>query len=430
MAYCPQKLWYGQGKFALDHNRLLHVNILYIVTIIHIDAIMSKAHMSKSMQNTISASFPSLVAFAIAIISTVGLTTLLYAKAEARKPVSNTVPRPVAVTPFVMQDHYRRSTRYLGVVVASNSTNLGFEVSGKLSEAPPREGTQVEQGEVLAKLDTRALKIRRNALRAQLGQVDAELELAKLRAQRQQRLVSGGAVSQQNADETRLQAKALSARRKAVQAELAALALELEKTELRAPFTGTVAERYVSQGTVVSAGTPVLRLIERGRAQAHIGVPAELAHTLKIGESYSLQVADKRLSLALLGLRADINAQTRAATAVFELPADIQAFSGEAVSLHIGETLQAHGGWLPISALLEGERGLWNVLRIQRRDGKDYAEREVVEVIELADERVFVRGTLDDGDLVVNSGLNRVTPGAQVTLLPASDQAELKMGDN
>lgn len=373
------------------------------------------------MSTATSSRIASLMAFVTAVATTTALTWFLHAKAEARKPISNTVPRHVAVSRFVMQDSYQRVTRYLGVVVASNTTKLGFEVSGKLSAAPPREGTLVKQGDVLAKLDVRALTIRRNALNAQRDQVDAELELAELRAKRQQRLVSGGAVSQQNADETRLQAKALSARKKAVQAELASIALQLEKTELRAPFTGTVAERYVSQGSVVSPGVPVLSVIQQERAQAHIGIPTELARNLVIGRHYEVELNDSLYSLPLLGLRADVNAQTRATTAVFELPPNTGAFSGEPVGLALRETLPAQGGWLPMSALLEGERGLWNVLRIEQRGNKHYAEREVVEILELDKTRVFVSGTLDNNALIIESGLNRVTPGAEVTLLPPAD---------
>jgi hypothetical protein len=74
------------------------------------------------------------------------------------------------------------------------------------------------------------------------------------------------------------------------------------------------------------------------------------------------------------------------------------------------------GGWLPISALLEGKRGLWTVLRIDS-SGEQYSTlREAVEVLDIQQDKAYVRGTLPDGSMVVASGMHRITPGTPIAL--------------
>ena len=74
------------------------------------------------------------------------------------------------------------------------------------------------------------------------------------------------------------------------------------------------------------------------------------------------------------------------------------------------------GGWLPMAALLEGQRGTWNVLRIEA-DGELYRTvRESVEVLDIQGDRVYVLGTLPAGARVVADGVHRITPGTLVTV--------------
>jgi hypothetical protein len=94
------------------------------------------------------------------------------------------------------------------------------------------------------------------------------------------------------------------------------------------------------------------------------------------------------------------------------------ARDGETVSLILERTVRARGGWVPISALLEGERGAWTVLRISEQgDGAQLALREAVEVLSVDDNRAFVRGSLRDGQSVVADGVHRIAAGTAVHAL-------------
>ncbi len=92
----------------------------------------------------------------------------------------------------------------------------------------------------------------------------------------------------------------------------------------------------------------------------------------------------------------------------------VAGLDGEPVALSLTESVSEIGGWLPVSALIEGERGLWTVLRLGERDGNTVALREAVEVLHVYEDQAFVRGTLANGQTVVADGIHRVTPGTPV----------------
>ena len=100
---------------------------------------------------------------------------------------------------------------------------------------------------------------------------------------------------------------------------------------------------------------------------------------------------DERIEATRRSIRPDIDPATLTTTAVFELPSGVNGLDGEPVALTLSETVVVPGAWLPITALIEGERGLWTVLRLGEQDGRTVALREAVEVLHVDDDRAYVR---------------------------------------
>ena len=140
---------------------------------------------------------------------------------------------------------------------------------------------------------------------------------------------------------------------------------------------------------------------------------------LNPGEVYPLTLRGVEFAARLRSIRPDVDPVTLTATAVFELPDEAQGLDGEPVSLALQERVEIRGGWLPMSALLEGERGLWTVLRLRDADGQKVGVREAVEVLEVKGNRAFVRGTLGDGQHFISDGVHRIAPGTPVSPLEA-----------
>ena len=359
---------------------------------------------------------PGAIGVGAAVLIVIVVTGALHARFAMGEKPAERVPLTVTATNYLVQDSYLREVSYLGLVAAGRKAKLGFEVAGTVAELPWREGSPVEKGQLIARLDDASLQASYSATSADLAQARSELELAKLKARRQRELRESGAVSREAFDETRLRAKALTSQVEAVSARLRSIEIQIEKASLRAPYAGVIADRYVHEGAVVNPGSPVVHFIETAGREANIGVAVSKARALEVGKVYSLKLRGEHFSSTLLSVRPDVDPVTRVTTAVFAIPPEIDAVDGEPVTLTLEEQVAVRGGWLPIAALLESSRGLWTVLRLEEFPEGMRTVREVVEVLEIQGDQAYVKGTLADDSLVVANGVHRTTPGTLVAV--------------
>ena len=353
----------------------------------------------------------SLWGVALAIGLTLAGTSLIKANKETTTSAER-VPMPVAAVTYRQQPSFTRDANYLGVVRAGTDSVVGFEVAGVLTSLTATEGLRVAPGDVLAQLGTDRRQARLDATSATLSRVLAERAQAEARAERIERLVEDGSASQQDYDDARFAAQALRAAENTAAAQKQSAQLELDKSTLKAPYNAVVAERLVQTGAVVAPGTPVLRLVTASGREAHIGVPSDVARRLQIDSTYTLLLQGQQVAATLRSVREDLDSATLTVGAVFDLPDDVTSVVGESAVLQVAETVTTDGGWLPVTALLEASRGLWDVLTITPDgQGKSRAGRESVEILYTRGNEVFVRGTLPDNVAVVASGLQRISPG-------------------
>ncbi|MEQ8825427.1 MAG: efflux RND transporter periplasmic adaptor subunit [Filomicrobium sp.] len=344
-----------------------------------------------------------------------GGIALLHARAQA-EPKHEIAP-PVGVTTQKLQlvDGYDRVAGYTGRLEPARETNVAFERAGLILSIAPDEGDKVSAGDVIAKLDTARLKVNRQRLEARQRELAAQLKLADLTLGRQSKLEKRGWSPEQRLDEARTNRSQLLAGIDQVKAEIAALDIDLEKSELRAPFGGKIASRFVDEGAVVAAGTAVVRLLESDRRQARIGLPPQLAATLNGDQTYTLVAGAKKLAAKLSSQRPDLQTGTRTVTVLFEVAdgANGVAF-GDLVRLDLKTRVKERGAWVPLVALKEGRRGLWTILTVDRSDGSEVVRPESVEVLYSRGDEVFVRGTFRDGAEILTNGTDRVVAGQRV----------------
>ena len=106
----------------------------------------------------------------------------------------------------------------------------------------------------------------------------------------------------------------------------------------------------------------------------------------------------------------EVDAATRTLTAVFTLQTgDIPL--GAVIELELTSSIPTPGYWLPLTALTESDRGLWGIFVI---NDDSAVERRLVEIIHVEANQAFVRGTLNPGERVVKTGVQRIVPGQRV----------------
>ncbi|RMB07727.1 efflux RND transporter periplasmic adaptor subunit [Eilatimonas milleporae] len=359
-------------------------------------------------------------------------STFLHWRAAATAP-SGAEPMPVQAETVVWQDSFRVAERFAGQLEPRQRTALAFERPGLITRVTVEEGDRVAAGDVIARLDTQLLDAALERTEAQIARITADLELARLTAARQRDLADQGHSSQQRYDEARLAVSSLQAQLAELEAAARSTRIDLDKSVLTAPFDGMVAARYLDDGAVLNAGTAVIDLLETGLAHVRIGLSSSAARALAGGAEPRLSVGGRPLAARLISIRPDIDPATRTRDALFEavLPSmetpgeasgtggfDRVAF-GEIADLILMRREEKRGIWLPVTALKEGGKGVWTVFVVDPRAETPVVAVEAVEILHTDGNRVYVRGTIPDNMAVIPEGLQRVTPGQQVRLLPA-----------
>lgn len=346
-----------------------------------------------------------------------GGITALHMRASAEKADETHPPVTVETAPFELIESYTEAFQYVGRLEPARQTALAFERAGLVLDVARDEGDIVAKHETVAALDIAQLQVSRAQLQAQIREFQARRRLAELTLERQQQLRSSGWSPDQRFDEATASVAELTASIERVEAQIGAIDIDIRKSILRAPFEGLVAERSIDEGAVVSAGMPVVTLLEAGRRQARIGLPPDEAVKLRPDQQYKLRSGSREFTGKLAAKRPDIQPGTRTATALFDVTgADDLAF-GEIITLELETKVHERGGWLPLTALKEGARGLWTVMTVTSgKDGETLVRSEAVEVVYARDQRVYVRGTLQDGARVITNGGNRVINGQLIAL--------------
>ena len=344
---------------------------------------------------------------------------------------------PVLVYDIRYQESYVAQETYAGKISGARSSQLGFERGGLLAEIVVEEGVDVEEGAVLARLDQRALEAERleiearlKSAQAQIVQLEAELELAHRTEKRREQLVKNNNTSRQSYDEAAFRTRSLEAQLEAAkanaaqaEAQLEANAVRLDLSELKAPFAGSITVKYVDEGTVVQPGQSVLQIVENGRLEMRVGVPAAAADGLEVGTDYKARVAVNDISVTLLRIVNQISDATRTITAIFGIngnPENVR--DGTIGRLILEKRNDGRGFWLPLTALTEGQRGLWNAYAvISQDDGSFTLELRPVDILYAEIERAYVRGAFEDGELALKTGTHRVVPGLKVRPVTEED---------
>ena len=342
-------------------------------------------------------------------------------EANVRPTISNEItPLPVVVVPYQIEDHYVATTRFLGVIEASTDSNVGFEVPGLLQELMVSEGDYVNTGQILARLDTRQQRASLALAKAQEKEVAAQLKLARLALSRAISLLEQNLISQREVDEAVLAVDTAIARFETTQASVENAQIVIDKSSLVAPFDAVVSRKLTEPGSIVGPNVPVVRLVSVGGREAHIGLSPKYADIVRLGADYPLLAGDQRLVARLRTVGDDVDPQTLTVLSVLTLAEDQSLRVGQTVAIELSEDVAASGGWLPTTALLEGDKGLWTVLVTRGNElGETITVRESVEVVHSNADRVFVRGTLPNNAFVVASGLQKLSPGSPVEVVPS-----------
>ncbi len=167
-----------------------------------------------------------------------------------------------------------------------------------------RPGDRLQKGQPIARLDSAALARELDQMRASLREAlaaerQASLSLADADSRQKRRLSIPESFSKEDLAQAEIQKQqaeaALESARARVSGERARVRvteIAVGESEIRAPFAGTVAERYLDPGATVGAGSPIVRLVSEGGVMIRFAVPQADAKTLRLNEPIVASAAD------------------------------------------------------------------------------------------------------------------------------------------
>lgn len=199
---------------------------------------------------------------------------------------------PVAVrTDRISLGEISETLQFTGELESPLSVQVAFKIQGRLERlaltngVDVTEGVAVGAGDVLAEIDHRDLTARLALARAQVQQAQAVLA-DKTRERRRLEALFAAEVATEQARDTAVAAHENAAAALAQTLAQEALAqVNLDEAFIRAPMTGVVAERYVDPGAMVSASTPIARLVQMSQLRFMVSVPAHMLPVLTPGKT-------------------------------------------------------------------------------------------------------------------------------------------------
>lgn len=356
----------------------------------------------------------------LAVVAAVLLgTVFLGARADDANRPAAAAPLAVPVFRVALQQGTTISTGYAGIIMARRTSALGFERGGLVVQVGADIGKHVRKGDVLARLDTRVQRADLAAARASLHQRQAQTRIAASTLKRQQTLLAKGHISAQHLEEINAKLDVARAAQNAAVAQIQTLKARLALSQITAPYDGVIAERYIDEGAIASPGTPVLSLVEDGILEIRVGIPSSRLGVMTPGHVYDFKTASARFQARLRGLGGQVDRATQTVDAAFDvLPSKAVLVPGQTARLILDVPLAQSGFWAPLAALREDRRGLWSLYALQPAPGApgryDLSPR-LVEMLYAGAERVYVRGPVRDGEMILASGKLSVSTGMQVT---------------
>jgi membrane fusion protein (multidrug efflux system) len=296
-------------------------------------------------------------------------------------------------------DTVRDEIAATGQIEAMQSIDLRPEVDGRIVEFLIREGQEVEQGTPLFKVDDAQL-------RAQVAQLEAKRDLAN------QALARAKELAQQNASSA-ADLEQAEATGRAAQAEYDLQRIRLDRTTVRAPFSGVVGQRYVSVGDYVTPSTKLVSLHTVNPQRATFQVPERFARQLRPGQQVAFRVA------AIAGR--DFTGTVDFVDPVVQLPGRTILVKarvpnperllqpGMFIEARLVTAVRPKAVVIPEDAVVpaEGANFVWVV-----QDGK--ADRRKVELGVRTPGFIEIASGVDAGAQVVVGGLAMLAPGAPV----------------
>lgn len=175
-----------------------------------------------------------------------------------------------------------------GTVEAVNKGTLSAQTSGQIVAVNVDVNDHVEKGDVLLEISAKQHSAVLNAAIAQLNSSNAQSKLAQAQVKRYRDLFPAGAISKERLDEAEAEARSVRAAVKAATASVNQAKESLGYTQITAPYTGIITQRFVELGETVSAGSKLITGFSLSPLRVVTEVPQKYHRDVRTHEQFTL----------------------------------------------------------------------------------------------------------------------------------------------
>jgi membrane fusion protein (multidrug efflux system) len=284
-----------------------------------------------------------------------------------------------------------------GTIRASSDVEIKSEASGRVVAVHFNEGAVVEKNRLLVKVNDADLQ-------AQLRKAQAALNLAQQKERRQKELLAQEVIS---TEDYQTSVKDLEG----CQADMQAISSQIEKTDIRAPFSGIIGLSNVTVGTYLTVGSKIANLVCLAPLDIESSIPERYAGAISAGTMVTFTTAGSPAAYhaRVTAKEPKIDEATR--TVAFKArctDADRKVVAGSFAQLEIGLD-RPNGVMVPSDAIISDIDG-YKVYLVK----KGQAVAKVVATGYRDEKGVEITSGIAPGDTIVVSGVFMLRPGTPV----------------
>jgi len=288
-----------------------------------------------------------------------------------------------------------------GSIEPNEVVNLRSEISGIVETLNFSEGGNVASGQVLIKINDAELK-------AQLAQAKTRNSLAAENERRAQLLLEKEAISQEEYD-------IASADHRTAESQIQLIEAQLVKTAIRAPFSGTIGLRNISQGSYITPTTDIAQLVDVSKVKLEFSIPERYATKVKIGTTvrFSVQGTSDEFTASVYAVEPLVETATRTLRVrAMADNRDSRLIPGIFANVIFPLETVERGLLVPAEALIPIQNG--KKLFIKKNG---LAKEVLVETGARTDADVLVVKGINEGDTVLTSGVMSLRDGSPVNVM-------------
>lgn len=360
------------------------------------------------------------------IMATAILAAASCAMAQEEQPLEKMEKTYIIRTTTPQRSSIAETVSQTGSLEAPSVVQILPKVGGRLIATSNKdganitEGTRVSKGEIIARIEASDYAARVEVARAGLAYAKASLDDAQKEFRRTEALLKVNTATEQEADRALANLERAKAAHSEAEANLSLAQINLEETDIRAPFDGVVSKKHAYVGAMLSQATPVYTITQVDKLRIFFDVPTTIFSKLVPGETQIAVTVDaypeEKLDLKLFSVHPVASGVTRTVRIELHLDnPDGKYLPGMYAKGEIALNRRENALVIPYTSFVSLING---AIVYKVEDG--HAVTTEVKLGIRHDEVIEVLEGLDENDVVVSAGHHRLSDGVKVSVEQAN----------